>query len=149
MTANTNLYKKIVIPQNNAKSQDISPTKMYRGFSTVSKATESVALYDFELIKQDLLNHFYTRQGERLMNPTFGTIIWDILFEPLTPPLKDLIVQNVNEIVNYDPRVQAENVIVTSYDQGIQIECTLHYLSYNIQQTLQLKFDQNNGLLIG
>lgn len=149
MTANTNLYKKIVIPQNNLKSQDISPTKMYRGFSTVSPATESFALYDFELIKQDLLNHFYTRQGERLMNPSFGTIIWDVLFEPLTPTIKDLIIQNVNEIVNYDPRVQAENVIVTSYDQGIQIECTLKYLPYNIQQTLQLQFDQANGLLIG
>ena len=149
MTSTSTLYKKIVIPQNNLKAQNPASDKMYRGFSTISTATESFALYDFELIKQDLLNHFYTRQGERLMNPTFGTIIWDILFEPLTPALKDLIVQNVNEIVNYDPRVQAENVIVTQYDQGIQIQCTLTYLSYNIQQTLQLQFDQTNGLLIG
>jgi phage baseplate assembly protein W len=121
---------------------------MYRGFSTVNTTTENFALYDFELIKQDLLNHFYTRQGERLMNPEFGTIIWDLLFEPLTGHIKDLILQNVNEIVNYDPRVQAENVVVTSYDQGIQVECTLKYVTYNIQQRLQLRFDQANGLLI-
>lgn len=128
------------------KPQPIA-SQMYRGFSTVSKDTENFKLYDFALIKQDLLNHFYIRQGERLMNPTFGTIIWDMLFEPLTEQTKDLILQNVNEIVNYDPRITAKNVIVTQYDSGLQIECVLTYLLYNISESLQLRFDQNNGLL--
>jgi phage baseplate assembly protein W len=105
-------------------------------------------LYDFELIKQDLLNHFYTRQGERLMNPTFGTIIWDLLFEPLTEHVKNLILQNVNEIINYDPRIRAENVIVTQYESGIQIQCSLTYMPYNMTQSMQLRFDQENGLLM-
>jgi phage baseplate assembly protein W len=119
---------------------------MYRGFSTVNTTTQNFALYDFELIKQDLLNHFYIRQGERLMNPTFGTIIWDLLFEPLTPQVKELILQNVNQIVNYDPRVQASEVIITGYDTGIQIQCTLTYKPYNLSEKLQLNFDQANGL---
>jgi len=141
------LYNKITIPKNQRLQTVLS--KMYKGFSTVNTTTENFMLYDFELIKQDLLNHFYTRQGERLMNPQFGTIIWDLLFEPLTEQIKDLILQNVNEIVNYDPRVQANDVIVTAYEQGIQIQYTLKYIPYNIQQTLQLRFDQQNGLLIG
>ncbi len=128
------------------KAQPFTP-QMYKGFSTVSSDTENFKLYDFALIKQDLLNHFYIRQGERLMNPTFGTIIWDMLFEPLTEQTKDLILQNVNEIVNYDPRITAKNVIVTQYDSGLQIECILTYLPYNISETLQLQFDQQNGLL--
>lgn len=122
-------------------------SQMYKGFSTLSTDTENFKLYDFALIKQDLLNHFYTRQGERLMNPRFGTIIWDMLFEPLTEQTKDLILQNVNEIVNYDPRIVANNVIITQYGSGLQIECTLTYLPYNISENLQLQFDQNNGLL--
>lgn len=146
MASNSNLYKKITLPA--AQQADTIGSKKYRGFSTVNTTTENYNLYDYELIKQDLFNHFYTRQGERLMNPTFGTIIWDLLFEPLTPQIKDLITQNVNTIINYDPRLQAENVTVTSYDQGIQIECTLKYLPYNIQQSLQLRFDQANGLLM-
>ena len=141
------LYNKVTIPKNQRLQTVLS--KMYKGFSTVNTTTENFMLYDFELIKQDLINHFYTRQGERLMNPQFGTIIWDLLFEPLTEQIKDLILQNVNEIVNYDPRVQANDVIVTAYDQGIQIQYTLKYIPYNIQQTLQLRFDQKNGLLIG
>lgn len=122
-------------------------SQMYKGFSTVSSDTENFKLYDFALIKQDLLNHFYIRQGERLMNPRFGTIIWDLLFEPLTEQTKGLILQNVNEIVNYDPRISAKDVIITQYNSGLQIECILTYLPYNISEKLKLQFDQNNGLL--
>ena len=142
------LYKKIVLPAVSSRAPDISGSKTYRGFSTVSNDTENFALYDYQLIKQDLLNHFYVRQGERLMQPEFGTIIWDLLFEPLTDIVKDLILQNVNEIINYDPRVQAGNVVITPYDTGLQIECTLTYSQYNLQEQLQLRFDQANGLLV-
>lgn len=137
------LYTKTSIT---GKAQPIT-SQMYKGFSTVSADTENFKLYDFALIKQDLLNHFYIRQGERLMNPRFGTIIWDMLFEPLTEQTKDLILQNVNEIVNYDPRITAKNVIVSQYESGLQIECILTYLPYNISEQLKLQFDQSNGLL--
>jgi phage baseplate assembly protein W len=120
---------------------------MYKGFSTISPDTENFSLYDLDLVRQDLINHFHVRQGERLMNPTFGTIIWDLLFEPLTEELKAAITQNVNTIINYDPRVRAQNVIVTAYESGIQIECNVTYLPYNISQNLQLRFDQTAGLL--
>lgn len=147
MSSNATLYNKIVLTPN--QRNDLITPKAYKGFSTVSEISENFALYDFELIQQDLLNHFHVRQGERLMNPEFGTIIWDLLFEPLTEQLKDLITQNVNTIINYDPRISASQVIVTQYESGIQIECVLNYLPYNISQSMQLRFDQNNGLLLG
>ena len=145
--ANTNrLYEKIVLKGSN-NNQPIPGSKTYKGFSTVSPEATRFGLFDFSLIKQDILNHFHIRQGERLENPEFGTIIWDVLFEPLTEELKDLIRRNVETIINYDPRVQADEVIVTSYESGIQIECTLIYLPYNISESLQLRFDQDNGLV--
>jgi phage baseplate assembly protein W len=147
MSANAKLYDKIVLTPN--QRRDLISPKTYKGFSTVSQETENFALYDFQLIQQDLLNHFHIRQGERLMNPTFGTIIWDLLFEPLTEELKELITQNVNTIINYDPRISASEVTVRQYESGIQIECVLTYLPYNIQQSMQLRFDQANGLLVG
>jgi phage baseplate assembly protein W len=147
MSSNSKLYDKIVLSPNQ-RNNLINP-KTYKGFSTVSTETENFGLYDFQLIQQDLLNHFHVRQGERLMNPEFGTIIWDLLFEPLTEQVKDLITQNVNTIINYDPRIASSEVIVTQYESGIQIECVLTYLPYNISQSMQLRFDQANGLLIG
>lgn len=147
MSTNAKLYDKIVLSPN--QRNDLINPKTYKGFSSVSNETENFSLYDFQLIQQDLLNHFHVRQGERLMNPTFGTVIWDLLFEPLTEQIKDLITQNVNTIINYDPRISSSEVTVTQYESGIQIECVLTYLPYNISQTMQLRFDQNNGLLLG
>jgi len=139
------LYNNLTLPARPNPTQ-VGP-QMYRGFSTVNTANQNFALYDFELIKQDLLNHFYVRQGERLMQPTFGCVIWDLLFEPLTEQVKGIILQNVNEIVNFDPRVQASNVVITGYDTGIQIEYTLTYVPYNLSENIRLKFDQANNIV--
>jgi phage baseplate assembly protein W len=87
------------------------------------------------------------RKGEKLENPEFGTIIWDALFEPLTENVKQAIVNNVTQIVNYDPRVQVNEVTVDSYESGIQIQCDITYLSYNVSEKMRLKFDESNGLI--
>lgn len=147
MSSNPSLYSKIVLkPQ--ANTQDTT-AKMYKGFSTISTDSENFSLYDLNLIQQDLLNHFYTRQGERVMNPEFGCVIWDLLFEPLTPDVQNLITDNVNNIINYDPRISAKQVVVTAYESGIQIECVLMYLPYNVSQAMQLRFDQSNNMILG
>jgi len=144
--SNSRLYDKAVLRTVASKNIALG-AKTYKGFSTVSAESESYALYDLGLIKQDLINHFHIRQGERLEQPTFGTIIWDMIFEPLTDESQQLIIRNVEEIINYDPRLVADQVIVTSYESGLQIECRLTYLPYNIQESLQLRFDQSNGLI--
>ena len=143
--ATSRLYDKIVL-KGTTLGQVVPGTKTYKGFSTVSTASESFALYDLNLIKQDMLNHFHIRLGERLEQPDFGTIIWDVIFEPLTDEIRDMIIKDVETIVNYDPRIRAEQIAVTPYDTGIQIECTVVYYPYNIQEVIQLKFDKANGL---
>jgi len=137
------LYNQISIGQDRTK---VPSSKAYRGVSTVNRESTSPVLYDLSLIKQDIINHFHIRQGERLQNPEFGTIIWDVLYDPLTDDLKQAIANNVTEIVNYDPRVQVDQVLVSSYESGIQIEVELTYLPYNISEKMQLKFDEDSGM---
>jgi len=138
------MYNNIDISQVNNKTQITE--RMYSGFSSVNTNSENFKLYDFELIKQDFINQFHIRKGERLMNPAFGTVIWDLLYEQLTPQLKNIILMDVETIINYDPRLQVNNVLISQYESGLQIQCDLVYLTYNISQQLQLTFDQNNGL---
>lgn len=139
------LYKKVTV---SAPSTTTPPTsRAYRGFSTVSSVNQGFALYDFELIKQDLINHFHIRQGETLSDPQFGCIIWDLLFEPFTDNIQEAIIDNVTTIVNYDPRITVDSIVVDSYDQGISVECRLSYIPYNISEELTFRFDQKNGLL--
>ncbi len=139
------LYKNITV---GAESTNVPVTsKKYRGISTVNNKTNSFVKYDLALIKQDIINHFHIRQGEKLENPEFGTIIWDVLFEPLTDSLKEAIIKNVTDIINYDPRVSVDNVTIQTFESGIQIECALTYLPYNISESLRLTFDESAGLI--
>ena len=121
--------------------------RTYKGFSSVSAETNNGALYDLALIKQDLINHFHIRKGEKLENPEFGTIIWDMLFEPLTEQVKEIIVNDVTDIINNDPRTKAVQTTVTQVEYGLQIEATLVYVPYNIQETLQFGFDSRNMIV--
>jgi phage baseplate assembly protein W len=118
---------------------------MYKGFSSITPG-KNFSLTDFELVKRDLQNHFYIRKGEKLMNPEFGTIIWDMLFEPLTQETKNVIMQDIKRIIANDPRISAKNVIVTQFDRGIQIELELVYITTGQIGLLELQFDQNNQL---
>jgi phage baseplate assembly protein W len=144
MNVEKNLISRIKIPS--STDTTIVTSRTYRGISTVAE-TGSFALYDIALIKQDLINHFHIRKGEKLENPRFGTIIWDILFEPLTEDVKQLILDDVTTIINYDPRVQVSDIVVSEYESGIQIECELTYLPYNISESLRYRFDQDNSIL--
>ena len=140
------LYRQVTVKGNENKAQ-VPGARAYRGLSTVNPDNSSFSLYDIGLIKQDIINHFHIRQGEKLSDPEFGTIIWDILFEPLTDPIKDAIINNVTKIVNSDPRVKGDQITVDSYESGIQVECSLTYLPYNISETMRLNFDENSGFL--
>jgi len=139
------LYKEIKITPQKKPTPPVKQ-KAYRGFSTINPENSSFQLFDIGLIKQDLINHFQIRQGEKLSDPTFGCIIWDAMYEPLTPILRDAITRNVTNIVNYDPRVRASGVQVSEFESGLQIECTLTYLDYNISEQLRIQFDRDIGI---
>jgi phage baseplate assembly protein W len=146
MATNNSITGKTVIPS--YQTLDPAPTgRAYRGISTISDPKGSYTLYDLSLIKQDLINHLHIRQGEKLENPEFGCIIWDLLFDPLTDDLKDVIAENVTEIMNYDPRVKVDSLIVSQFESGIQVECELTYLPYNISEAIKFRFDQDNNIL--
>jgi phage baseplate assembly protein W len=80
------------------------------------------------------------------MNPQFGTIIWDLLMEPLTERVKELISEDINKIVTSDPRVYPMQIEINEYQQGYLIELTLAMKNTNQSSALRLAFDQKLGL---
>jgi phage baseplate assembly protein W len=119
----------------------------YRGFSTIDQY-KKFRLTDLELIKRDLLNHFALRKGEKLMNPEFGSLIWNVLFEPLTADVKALIVEDIQRVVSYDPRVRVDNVIVDQFDYGLQIQLEMTILPDNLSDVLLLQFNKESNTVI-
>jgi hypothetical protein len=119
---------------------------IYRGFSTIGQSKKFRAT-DAALIKQDLVNHFNIRKGEKLMNPAFGTIIWSMLFEPLTNDTKEAIVTDITQIINYDPRVNVNNVQVNELEHGLQVIVDLTYINNNQSDALLLNFNNQSQKL--
>ena len=118
----------------------------YRGMSTFNRY-KKFRLTDFDLVKQDLLNHFRIKKGEKLMQPNFGTIIWNMIFEPMTDSVKQVIADDVKRIVAYDPRIAVQNIIITERDHGIQIELDMIFIQTNQSDVLYLQFDKESQTL--
>lgn len=142
-------YKNLEITPANYNSQHTDKlTHYYKGFSTTNPDNRGSKLYDFDLIKQNILNHFNTRKGQRVMNPTFGTIIWDTLMEPLTPQIRSILTKDIEEICTSDPRVYPTQIQVNEYEQGYLIDIVLVMKNTNQSSALKLVFDQKVGLVL-
>lgn len=120
---------------------------LYRGYNTIDNPTPKTRIEDQELIIRDLINHFHISRGEKLMNINFGTIIWSVLFDPLTDELKDAIVEDVSRIINYDPRLINNSVLVTESRHGILIEARLSFKDTNQSMILRMQFDRDSQKL--
>jgi len=113
---------------------------LFKGFSTVDKVRAPYTLTDADLVKRDLLNHFYTRIGERIMRPTFGSVIWDYLMEPEDPETQEIIKEDIVRIVKSDPRVEFLSTKLLVLDHTIQAEVQIKYKLLNSSDTLFLEY---------
>jgi hypothetical protein len=68
-----------------------------------------------------------------------------VLFENFTEEVKTLVAQDIEDILNYDPRITVNSVIVDSTDQGLRIEAEVTYLPFNINERMSLNFDRTNN----
>ena len=98
-----------------------------------------------ELIKQDLLYHLFTRRGERVMMPEFGTDLQDMVFEPNDPLTQDRINSEIQAVIDHDPRVQLiRSVIEVEEDLNkITVEVLLRFVELEIVDTLNLDIPTN------
>lgn len=117
-------------------------TSRFRGYSTVGTTFLKPVRYDMDLAKQDLLNHFNTRKGERVMMPTFGSIVWEMLFEPLDDATIALIEADVRSIINNDPRWGLESVTVSEGPNALNLEVVVTYRPSDETVTLPLTYDK-------
>jgi len=142
------VQKNIILQPSNIRAQTtVKSSQFYKGFSSLDESATTPRQYDFDVIKQDLLNQLNTRKGERLMNPTFGTAIWDLIYEPLTPDVKAVIATDLNRILTSDPRLIPTNINIVEQEYGFYIELSLQYANTDQTDKIKLTFDRNVGLL--
>jgi len=116
---------------------------IYKGFSTING--NNWKLDDMELVKRDILNHFNTRKGERLMNPNFGSSIWEMIFDQFTAELRDAIIDDATNIIDFDPRVVSNGITITEYEHGFQISMDLYFVNDDVADTMYVQFNSNTN----
>jgi len=122
--------------------------RKFKGFSTVNKQWGNFKLYDIDLAKQDLLNELYTRKGERIMSPDFGSIIWDLLFDPMSDETIQLIQEDMERILTKDPRLELRQLDVREdFDtQTIIVAIILNYVPTATLTELVATFSRDTAL---
>lgn len=117
----------------------------YKGYTSVGRDFVDTAATDAVLIRADLANHFNTKAGERVMNPDFGCLVWNYIFDPFTDDTRLAIMENLQEIVNSDPRVVLNNIDIQEYEHGLQVELDLIYAKTNQVDKMMVTFDSRTG----
>lgn len=69
----------------------------------------------------NMYNLLLTQRGERLMQPSFGTRIYGLLFEPITKDLKRLVEDEIRQAVDmWLPYVELVEVNVNISNENIE-----------------------------
>lgn len=120
--------------------RDRASKPVYVGFTTYERLTPPFSVTDIECVKQDILNAFQTRIGERVMLPNFGSRIHDLLFDPFDEFTKQEVLDDIDRVLSFEPRVRLENSNVREFDYGLQIELVLTYTPGDTAETLYIDF---------
>lgn len=114
---------------------------LYRGYSSYEyQANKTFSISDVELVKLDILNHIFTRKGERVMMPNFGTRIPDLAFEPMDGITLAILEEDLRAVVSFDPRVSLLNLLITPMPDTNTIIASMRllYVELNIEGNLDI-----------
>lgn len=117
---------------------------LYKGISFLRyEYDKSLRLDDIQLVKNDIYNHIFTRKGERVKMPAFGSIISDVVFEPLDTLTLLKIEDDLTNIFNYDPRVELlELNIFPIYEKStVYVSALLRYIELNLEERFDLNIE--------
>ncbi len=114
---------------------------IYKGYSTFEfERTKTLEIVDQELVKLDILNQIFTRKGERVMMPNFGSIIPDITFEPLDEETIAIVESELTAVVNFDPRVDLLEFSVNPdfTNSTLAVHMKLLYIEFDLVDNVDL-----------
>lgn len=98
-------------------------------------------LVDTPLVLQDLVNALNIRQGEKVGNPSYGTTLWSYIFEQNNADTQFRIQNEIQRVIQQDPRLIVNTVKSYPQDNGILIEVELAVAPFNNAQIMNVFFN--------
>jgi phage baseplate assembly protein W len=108
----------------------------------------------FEQSKYNIINLFRTIPGERLGQPTFGSVLHEILFEPMEEDFTDIMQEAIKRsLETWLPYINIKNIEIVIPDYNInRVNIAIDFgLSFepNRFETVSISFDQFESTIKG
>lgn len=116
-----------------------------RDIANPAPITRKFTLTDYDLVIRDLINMFNIKQGEKVGNPGYGSVIHGFLFEPNDQQTVAELEDRIRKMIATDPRIILNTVLLTSSENGILVQLELAIQPFNKPINLRLFMDRSNG----
>ena len=123
---------------------NIDMANIYRGFSTIGRIRPPYTLTDADLVKTDLLNELYAKKGERVMRPSYGTSIQDILMNPLDTYVVQEVEDEIRRVIQKDARVEILDIFTEALDHTVKFIINLKILPFLDEDQLYLEYQRKD-----
>jgi phage baseplate assembly protein W len=135
----------ILLPFGNETTSDSGySSKATTGGGGIKPGTGGSTLFKSSYLTKDQVisnvrNLILTNKGERIMNPEFGTNIYNLLFEQNTGHLEERIRDEIKAAFRrYMPLCKIEDMVVTQNEHKIHIMLGFSVKEYNINEILEI-----------
>lgn len=92
-----------------------------------------------DAIIRSLKNLLFTNKYERLFQPTIGSNLKNLLFEPVSPQTESNIKEEIKRLIeNYEPRVNIIDLVVSAYPDRNAYVVSLTFYMTTVQDTLTI-----------
>ena len=119
----------------------VHPNFRFVGWSFISDPT---VLYDAELIKRDIMNEFETGYRTLDYDPTFGSVIDDLVFDLQTPENQLLIENEIKRILTKDIRIEILSLKVYRLNHMYTADVQIRFGDIK-EVAFKLEFDSRNS----
>lgn len=102
-------------------------------------------LTDQNLVIRDFINALNIRQGEKVGQPSYGTTLWNFVFEPNTPDMQFALDNEIRRVSSQDPRILIDYVKAYPQENGILMEVQMAIQPYNQALLLSVFFDSTTN----
>ena len=108
----------------------------------------------FEQAKYNIVNLFRTIPGERLGQPTFGSVLHEIIFEPMNEDFTDIMQEAIERsLETWLPYINIKNIDIAVPDYNInRVNISIDFgLSFEPDrfETVSISFDQFESSIKG
>ena len=114
-------------------------------FSAISVFNQTFTTAD--QTKSNLINYFLTNKGERILNPTYGGDLRNLLFEQITEETISVLQQRLStDIASKFPIVEVQSLVVTPQSDLNVVNIVLTYNVLNLEnEVIEINIENTSG----